>query len=242
MRGLTSSWRWSSTSMTQACIASPSCGAARPTPGASRIVWARSSSSPCRYLPKLSTGRPLSRRRGSPRRTMGRTLMAAKYIEDLPRTGRGVRRAWSRPRHPGRAGLGDRRRVAAVGRHRPGRATRAQRPRTPRGTPRRPAHRRWSSRLAAGASRRRRGHRRAQVGRPGARLLGELPARLRGRLARLAGQGRGLRRGQRRSARRHGRMPRGPPGVGRSRRSSSAIADRVDERGRALVPVAGGRE
>src|SRR5688572_24755975 len=61
--------------MTQACSASPSWGAASPTPGASRIVWARSSSSSCRYLPKLSTGNPFRRRRGSPNRAIGRTDM-----------------------------------------------------------------------------------------------------------------------------------------------------------------------
>ena len=36
--GLTSSWSWPSTSMTHTCSATPSCGAARPTPGAARIV------------------------------------------------------------------------------------------------------------------------------------------------------------------------------------------------------------
>ena len=41
------------------------------------MVSVRSSSSSWRYLPKLSTGSPLSRRRGSPRVTMGRTVMAA---------------------------------------------------------------------------------------------------------------------------------------------------------------------
>src|SRR5688572_31305968 len=75
MRGFTSSWSVSSTSMTQAWTASPSWGAARPTPGAARIVWARSSSSSCRYLPKLSTGSPLRRRRGSPRVMMGWTVI-----------------------------------------------------------------------------------------------------------------------------------------------------------------------
>ena len=79
MRGLTSSWSLPPTSMTQACSGSPSCGAARPTPGAWRMESVRSSSSSWRYLPKLSTGRPLSRRRGSPSSTMGRTLMAARY-------------------------------------------------------------------------------------------------------------------------------------------------------------------
>ena len=45
MRGLMSSWSWPSTSMTQAWSATPTCGAAGPTPGASRIVSVRSSSS-----------------------------------------------------------------------------------------------------------------------------------------------------------------------------------------------------
>src|SRR4051794_28743427 len=65
--------------MTQACTGSPSCGAASPTPGAARIVCARSSSSSWRYLPKLETGSPLRRSRGSPSSTMGRTLMSRVY-------------------------------------------------------------------------------------------------------------------------------------------------------------------
>mgnify|MGYP003694287689 CR=1 FL=1 len=44
--------------MTQACSAMPTWGAARPTPGASRIVSVMSSSSAWRYAPKLSTGSP----------------------------------------------------------------------------------------------------------------------------------------------------------------------------------------
>ena len=73
--------------MTHACSGSPSWGAASPTPGAWRIESVRSSSSSWRYLPKLSTGSPLSRRRGSPRRTMGRTLMGGEYTQGRPRPG-----------------------------------------------------------------------------------------------------------------------------------------------------------
>src|SRR5258706_2047543 len=80
IRGLTSSWSRSSTSTTQTDSASPIWGAASPTPGASRIVWVRSSSSPWRNRPKLSTGSPLIRRRGSPSRTMGRTLTPRVYL------------------------------------------------------------------------------------------------------------------------------------------------------------------
>ena len=77
IRGLTSSYRCDWTSITQARSGSPSWGAARPTPGASRIVSARSSSRWWRSLPKLSTGSPRRRSRGSPRSTMGWTLMVA---------------------------------------------------------------------------------------------------------------------------------------------------------------------
>ena len=146
IRGFTSSWSWPSTSMTQACSASPSCGAARPTPGASRIVWARSSSSSWRYLPKLSTGLPLSRRRGSPRRTMGRTLMAAEYRRATAQAGRSVRRSAAS--------------VGGVGGGVVGRGGRlGARP---------PASRGASASSVA--------DRRAEVGRPVARLRGELAA------------------------------------------------------------------
>ena len=36
------------------------------------------------YFPKLSTGSPRSRSRGSPRVTMGRTLMAREYTDSPP--------------------------------------------------------------------------------------------------------------------------------------------------------------
>ena len=77
--GFTSSWSWPSTSMTQTCSASPSCGAARPTPGASRIECVRSSSSSCRYRPKLSTAGPsieVEGRRGG--RWDGRSLVVVR--------------------------------------------------------------------------------------------------------------------------------------------------------------------
>src|ERR1035437_9496110 len=67
--------------MTQTRLASPICGAARPAPGAARTVCFRSSNNSCRYLLKLSTVSPLSRSRGSPSKTIGRTLIAREYTD-----------------------------------------------------------------------------------------------------------------------------------------------------------------
>ena len=77
-------------------------------PGAWRIVSVRSSSSSWRYLPKLSTGSPLSRSRGSPRRTMGRTLMTREYTQQTARSreGRGGRCRACRGRLDRAAGRG----------------------------------------------------------------------------------------------------------------------------------------
>ena len=89
MRGLTSSWRVSSTSITQAWTASPSCGAARPTPGRVAHRVGEVVEQLVQVLAEAVDRLALRRRRGSPSMAIGRTLMP-EYMS-TPQDGADVR-------------------------------------------------------------------------------------------------------------------------------------------------------